>query len=578
MANVGGPTLLKRTLGLQHDRFSRHIGPTTDFEPSLLNLSQYDNQNESLLSRGTLKKVSDKQTFLLVSDDTTPCHDQVSKDVDTIEAIVAPHGRKLINVFFRTVHPSFPILQKPVFLEMYERGSREISPPLLAAMYLLAINWWDLDEELSKHTRPDVAKLEALVRSSLADAMSRPKLSVVQAGLLLSQRPQGDQWAPTAQLLAIGQELGLHLDCSSWKIPPWEKGLRKRLAWALYMQDKWGALIHGRPSHIFPSNWCVRTLTSNDFPDVEWNESDADERYDVEKGRLVFTRFVILSGIVSEILETFYSLQAMHVVDNAGVQGAHLVLSHAKPVQLKLKSWYSGLPAVIRLESISSGDQSSSRPSGVGALHLAYFAAEITLHRRIIHTMAANSSTVDSYIQHICRSAAKSRLISAMDLVNRLTPSHLQSFWYFASKTNFALIGTFGSLLWTTSPAKEEADWYRRRLAEYRWTLSVSSQPGEGKSLTDFAVSMLDMSTGLAKQLPEKPSMSRVPSTTDFPGSGGFASLSNIPSLLGSFSHLASAEVSSVQSPDSETGSSEDDDDEDDDDDYVTEYYVTRMR
>ena len=102
-----------------------------------------------------------------------------------------------------------------------------------------------------------------------------------------------------------------------------------------------------------------------------------------------------------------------------------------------------------------------------------------------------------------------------MDFVNRLTPSHLRSFWYFASKTNFALIGTFGSLLWATSPGREEADWYRRRLAEYRWTLSVGSKPGEGKGLTEFAMGMLDISAGLLKKLPEKPLLSRSGSQVD---------------------------------------------------------------
>ncbi|KAJ6781800.1 hypothetical protein PWT90_10746 [Aphanocladium album] len=41
-ANVGGPTSLSRTLGLQLERHSQHIGHTTDFEPSLLNLSNHD--------------------------------------------------------------------------------------------------------------------------------------------------------------------------------------------------------------------------------------------------------------------------------------------------------------------------------------------------------------------------------------------------------------------------------------------------------------------------------------------------------------------------------------------------------
>lgn len=530
MANFGGPTLLKRTLGLQDDRFSQYIGPTTDFEPSLINLSTFDPHDESLLSRGTLRKVSEQDTFLLLPDQNTPGYEHLVEDIDEIESIVAPHGRKLIDLYFRIIHPAFPIIQKSVYYEKYERSPREFSPPLLAAMYILAINWWDQDDDLSSLPRPNVRQLERLVRTTLADAMYRPKLSTVQAGLLLSQRPEGDQWAPTAQLIAVAQELGLHLDCSNWKIPLWEKGLRKRLAWGLYMQDKWGALVHGRPSHIFASQWAVQPLCSNDFPDVEWDEEDADEKQDIEKGRTLFAQMIQLSLILSEILETFYTLQAMQNVTNAGAQGTHLVLSLAKPIQLKLKDWYAALPASIRMDSTYQTPVANNIPnrlSSIGYLHLAYFATEITLHRRIVRSLAQThpapassdgvspptassvSSAGDSYVLHICRNAAKARLISAMDFVNRLTPAHLRAFWYFASKTNFALIGTFGSLLWATSPGREEAEWYRRRLGEYRWTLSVSSKPGEGKGLTEFAMGMLDISTGLLKQLPEKPSMGR---------------------------------------------------------------------
>ncbi|KAG5950009.1 hypothetical protein E4U53_005564 [Claviceps sorghi] len=566
VANVGGPTMLKRTLGMQHDRFSQYIGLTTDFEPSLIDLSTFDPQDESLLARGILRKVSDNDTFLMLPDSSTPGHDHIVQDVDAIEAVVSPHGRKLIDLYFQIIHPSFPIVQKNVFLEKYERSPHEFSPPILAAVYLLAINWWDQWPELACLPRPNVQELERLIRGTLADAMNRPKLSTIQAGLLLSQRPEGDQWAPTAQLVAIGQELGLHLDCTNWKIPPWEKGLRRRLAWALYMQDKWGALVHGRPSHIFTTNWGVRALTANDFPDVEWNEEDEDERQDVEKGRTLFSRFVQLSEILSEILEIFYTLNSTQTIADAGPHSTQLVLSLAKPVQLKLKEWYSALPADIRLESYSMTSYAPASPpatdrfSSIGYLHLAYFATEITLHRRIIRSLASTSNAVDPYVQYICRSAAKARLISSMDFVNRLTPSHLRSFWFFASKTNFALIGTFGSLLWATSPGREEADWYRRRLEEYRWTLSVSSKPGESGGLTRFAMTMLDISTGLLKKLPEKPPMSRNESMADMSAASSFPrSFSGGGSLLDQFSIIHSTDVSSVQSPLSEDSSSDDD-------------------
>lgn len=588
MANFGGPTLLKRTLGLQSDRYSQYIGLTTDFEPSLINLSPFDPHDESLLSRGTLRKVSDNETFLLVPDSRTPGYEHVVEDVEQIESIVAPHGRTLIDLYFRVVHPGFPIIQKSVFYEKYERSCREFSPPVLAAVYILAINWWDHVDELASVPKPNVRELERLVRTTLADAMYRPKLSTVQAGLLLSQRPEGDQWAPTAQLVAIAQELGLHLDSSNWKIPPWERGLRKRLAWALYMQDKWGALVHGRPSHIFSSNWAVQPLSPNDFPDVEWDEGEEEVRADIERGRTLFAQMVQLSQILAETLETLYTLQANQAVANAGVQAYQFVLSLAKPIQLKLKEWYGALPASIRMDSsFPSGENRSNRLSPIGYLHLAYFATEITLHRRIIRSLEASaaagagltanmvpgssapaSSTttvMDPYVQHICRSAAKARLISAMDFVNRLTPSHLRAFWYFASKTHFALIGTFGSLLWATSPGREEADWYRRRLGEYRWTLSVSSKPGEAKGLTEFAMGMLDISTGLLKQLPEKPLLNRSASAVEVAGVAGARRLAlgsggrgSLASSIAAMRGLGELPPSEAQSPDSQTDDSSD--------------------
>jgi hypothetical protein len=557
MANIGGPAMLKRTLGLQNDRYSQYIGPTTDFEPSLIDLSHFDPQDESLLSRGTLRKVSDVDTFLMLPDYNTPGYEHIIEDADAIEAIVAPHGQALIDLYFHVIHPSFPIIQKTVFLEKYARSYREFSPSLLAAIYILAINWWDHSEQLVNHPRPNVRELERLVRTSLADAMYRPKLSTIQAGLLLSQRPEGDQWAPTAQLIAIGQELGLHLDCSNWKIPLWERGLRKRLAWALYMQDKWGSLIHGRPSHIFASNWAVRRLTWNDFPDDENEEKDADdvEVSDHERGRLLFTEMVSLSQILAEVLETFYTLSAMEDVARAGTSGTHMVLSLAKPVQLKLKEWFAALPACLKMEnshsnpasspSSYSGGSSTGKLSSTGFLHLAYFATEITLHRRIVRSLTPSSPNLppmDPYILHICRSAAKTRLISAMDFVNRLTPSHLRAFWYFASKTNFTLIGTFGSLLWATAPGKEEADFYRMRLKEYRWTLGVSARAGAGadgegrgvKGLTEFALGMLDTSTGLLKALPEKPVLSRRGSEMGGLGGSHSTSLIGIGGMMSS--------------------------------------------
>lgn len=89
-----------------------------------------------------------------------------------------------------------------------------------------------------------------------------------------------------------------------------------------------------------------------------------------------------------------------------------------------------------------------------------------------------------------------------MEFVNRLRPIHLTSFWYFPSRVNFALIATFGSLLLATAPCQEEAEFYRARLAEYKWALSVSAKSA---GFLNFAIESLESSTGLLSRMPLKP-------------------------------------------------------------------------
>lgn len=407
----------------------------------------------------------------MLPDEGTDHYEDEISDLNAIEALVYPHGKALINLYFRIVHPSFPILHKKVYLEKYERTNREFSPALLAAVYILALHFWSYSSELASQKKPDVVFLETLAMKTIGYVVHRPKISTVEAGLLPLQRPNKDFWTLTAGMVAVGQELGLHLDCTNWKIPNWERGLRKRLAWALYMQDTWASLVHGRPFHIALSNWAVKPLTEKDFPENALDEDDEEGSTEVEKGRLLFVHMVSLTSILAEILQKLYSVRAEQDLLGTSLTATRLALTKAKPLQLKLKEWHTNLP-----DALSMDDVKVRKLSSTGYLHLAYFATEITLHRRIIRTL---STCADLHLIDICRSAAKARLVSTMGFVNRLKPEHLQSFWYFASKFNFALVGVFQSLLCATSLSKEEAQFYIARLDEYRWTLRVSSKNAE---------------------------------------------------------------------------------------------------
>ena len=143
-----------------------------------------------------------------------------------------------------------------VYLEKYERTHREFSPACLGGVYLLALEWWNYDPVLSVQEKPNVALLETLVKNALHDVMTRPKLSTLQGGLLLLQhRPfVDDAWTLSSQLVAVMQDLGVHLDCESWRIPAWEKSLRRRLAWSIYVLDKWFVTLFLLSSNVRGSN------------------------------------------------------------------------------------------------------------------------------------------------------------------------------------------------------------------------------------------------------------------------------------------------------------------------------------
>ena len=430
----------------------------------------------------SFRHVDDFDTFVVYPDAGTESYEEEIADLDAIENIVSPHGRALIDLYFRIIHPSFPILHKRVYLEKYERSHREFSPALLAAVYILATAYWTYSPELSCSSAPHIVPLEKLATKAMNYTVHRPKLSTVEAGLLLLQRSSKASWSLTAQMVAVGQDLGLHRNCSGWDIPEWEKGLRKRLGWALFMQDKWASLVHGRPSHIFETDWAVEPLDEHDFPETFADEDDEDGSTEVVKGRSLFTCMRSLTIILSEILSTLYSGAAENETMQQSPHVTTHVLMKAKPLQIRLKEWYASLPECLSIEHVKVRKLSSS-----GYLHLAYWATEITLHRRIIRTLPLCS---DPSLVSICQSAALARSKSAMDFVKSLKPEHWQSFWYFASEFSFGLIGVFETLISSSLCLAHDVSNSTARLDEYRWNLKMASQ---NAGFLERSIFMLDV-------------------------------------------------------------------------------------
>ena len=497
-----GTTLLKRTLGLQNLHHSQYLGVNNPL--NVYGLGSTVNPDPGIQSDASIQVrfVHPLHAFRIIPDVDTSAHSLETSVRDAIEQAVQGHGPDLVNLYFRIVHPAFPILHKGVFLEKHARSYHEFSPPLLAAVYLLALGYWDYSDTLITKTKPEMRPLKKLAMDSLQSSMERAKLSTIQACLLLSQCQATDpvylsgeaRLSVTSQLIHLAHRLGLHLDAGDWDIPKWEIGLRRRLSWACFIQNKWLAFVQGHPSLIPCDSWDVNNLTADDFPETDEDETAGSS--EVEKGRLVFMNMAGLTQILSDVMIVLLSPRAQRMMQTEH-NGLTALLERIKPLQIRLKDWFSMLPDGLKMDTAAS-----MKLTSVGYLRLAYLSIEAGVHRQIALSLL-RSVGADATLASICRNAAKERFSNAVDFLKRLTASHLASFWYMSSAKCAALIYYFGSLLEDTAPALEEKESLRHMLKAYRWTLKVNSEAGA--SFARQAISLIDASEGILTTRPSLP-------------------------------------------------------------------------
>ena len=318
-----------------------HVGYTTELDPILFDVSpsrepsyqKPDGRNAFLVHQPSYGRYPEPQISL----------------VQTIERYVGPYGPSLIQ-HFRAINRSLPIIEDTFFESYANRRRDSLDPALLCSIYVVAAASGLHELDKARWQQIDLVQLEDLAFGLFENALATPTLSTIQAGLLLMQRSNIDSKFLNTQLVSTAFELGLHLDCSAWSISAMEQGLRKRLAWALYMEDQWCSLVHGRPSLISKAHWAVSDLCEEDFESIDRLDGGASLE-EAKRGRDCFCQMVALTGILSSILEALYTQKAMQEFDNANENATRLVLAKAKPIQVTLKEWFTSLPKDLKMEN-----------------------------------------------------------------------------------------------------------------------------------------------------------------------------------------------------------------------------------
>ncbi|KAH7016490.1 uncharacterized protein B0I36DRAFT_389041 [Microdochium trichocladiopsis] len=147
-------------LGYIANRFSELYGLGSDMEPILMRHRPYDpNSHEYHLGTHGIRRVLHRYqaqdyplTFHMVADTRAIDHEELESEVEAIEALVQPWGPKLLELFWRHVQPSYPIISKDGLMQAYEH--RDAPCPLIGAIYLVANGSPHLSSD--PHTRPDL--------------------------------------------------------------------------------------------------------------------------------------------------------------------------------------------------------------------------------------------------------------------------------------------------------------------------------------------------------------------------------------------------------------------------------------
>ncbi|KAH8803688.1 fungal-specific transcription factor domain-containing protein [Xylogone sp. PMI_703] len=396
---------------------------------------------------------------------TPPIHFSILQDVsserdqrmkrfasDAIESYVGKYGDALLRLYFQFVHPVFPVLSKASILMDYANDKFSIPVSLRGVIYGLGCAFWSQDPTLKPIPAISQPELFEHAHTALNRELDCPKISTLQTCLLiLHEQPDvaGTTespriWALACQATACAQSLGLHQDPASWKLPSWEKRLRRRLWWITYSTDAWTSVCHGQTPHIPGGSFDTLDLTIDDLSSDEdvtglpgehlVSESDRSYNRDYANRHLEIMKLTkILRGVIDNTGTLVNYRQSVQKLDIAPRESIIWRYKIAVDQTLLL------LPRSMMFELTSA--QTSPRINGY--MHLASFAVKFHILRGLMAPATPESkSDPSSRLCHYFNDA----LVEGKNFVGFVAKIRIQDlyvFWPRLNRTNLILSTNF---------------------------------------------------------------------------------------------------------------------------------------
>ncbi|KAF9310862.1 hypothetical protein BG003_008028 [Podila horticola] len=311
----------------------------------------------------------------------------------------------LLDMYFRYMYPFAPIFIRRSFMEQHQSQRPDLSQILVLNAIFCNACWYSDDPAIKQESTKYFNRAKII----LDETYHVSRISTIQALLLMSHHQYGvgnysGGWLYTGMATRIAHDIGLHRQDVQVNEPE-EGEIRRRIWWAVYISDRLGGGILGRPVVIRDKEYNVQ------MPSDEWiTEIGGDDKveYPYEPERIISCR---LLWSVKLFMQLGNVLNTMHCIE-AEINGNFLAeISRTQLPQLhnSLTSWFLGLPNELMYTPYTMSPNSSVPPSPQTALmHMFYYMALTMLHRPYLRPV--NSDSIDSNFldssRNICTAAA----------------------------------------------------------------------------------------------------------------------------------------------------------------------------
>ncbi|KAH9836896.1 putative transcriptional regulatory protein [Teratosphaeria destructans] len=342
--------------------------------------------------------------------------------LEVMEQVLGPAQDELITLFFRFVHPCFPIMDEGMLEDLRERRMKAVSCTLRCWVLMTAVPLWDRSPVLRNWPHPSHAFLANQALMSLQEDFMVPGMHTVCAAILdLLARPVksvANNITVAARTVGLAHSLGLNRDPSSWHATAAEKSLRVRLWWAVLINDHWASLAHGTPPNIISDRYDVP------IPDLATctpSPTSDEERRALES----FRQLCILTEVLSGPLNLVYSLKTQ----------ADTATRELRKAECTLDEWEMSVRHLFDLRP------ETEPPAGHCSLWLCFLSLKLLIQRLYLRLALLQPAHSAEEEKHYRNGMLRKAALAVLDFVIALEPSHCHEFW-FAHVTHYLVTST----------------------------------------------------------------------------------------------------------------------------------------